>query len=140
MPDPVNKKLYQRVKNEAKLKFTRYPSIYASSWIVREYKKRGGAYQGTVDTKSGLNIWYREEWVQVQPYLSRGAKIACGSSNKDGKACRPLLRVSSKTPITISELLKIHSKTKLLKLASSKENDMKGRVDWKAGTFSKHRR
>lgn len=139
MPEPVNNKLYQRVKNEAKLKFTRYPSIYASSWIVREYKKRGGAYQGAVNTKSGLSLWYQENWVQVQPYLSRGAKIKCGSSNKDGKACRPLRRISSKTPITIPELLKIHTKKKLLKLASSKEKDMKGRVNWKAATFTKNR-
>lgn len=139
MPEPVNKKLYDRVKDDAKKKFERYPSIYASSWIVREYKKRGGSYKGAADTKSGLNLWYREQWVQVQPYLSRGAKIQCGSDNKDGKACRPLRRRSSKTPITIGELLKIHSAEKLLRLAAKKEKDMNGRVNWKAGRFTQSR-
>lgn len=42
----VNKKLYARVKAEAKRKFAVYPSIYANAWLVREYKKRGGTYRG----------------------------------------------------------------------------------------------
>lgn len=42
---PTNQELYKRVKAEAKRKFDRYPSAYASSWIVREYKKRGGGYK-----------------------------------------------------------------------------------------------
>lgn len=42
---PTNPELYSRVKAEAKKKFDRYPSAYASSWIVREYKSRGGGYK-----------------------------------------------------------------------------------------------
>jgi len=41
---PTNKKLYNRVKAEAKRKFDTWPSAYASAWLVREYKKRGGRY------------------------------------------------------------------------------------------------
>lgn len=42
---PNNKELYSRVKSEAKSKFGGdYPSAYASAWIVRTYKKRGGGY------------------------------------------------------------------------------------------------
>jgi len=41
---PNNKSLYNRVKGEAKSKFKAFPSAYASAWIVREYKKRGGTY------------------------------------------------------------------------------------------------
>jgi len=41
---PTNQKLYKSVKDAAKRKFDDYPSAYASSWIVREYKKRGGKY------------------------------------------------------------------------------------------------
>lgn len=41
---PTNQELYKRVKAEAKRKFDRYPSAYSSSWIVREYRKRGGKY------------------------------------------------------------------------------------------------
>ena len=43
-PVPKNKALYSRVKSEAKKKFDTFPSAYASAWIVREYKKRGGTY------------------------------------------------------------------------------------------------
>lgn len=42
---PTNQELYKRVKQEAKKKFDRFPSAYASSWIVKEYKKRGGKYK-----------------------------------------------------------------------------------------------
>ena len=43
-PKPNNSQLYNRVKGEAKKKFKAFPSAYASAWIVREYKKRGGTY------------------------------------------------------------------------------------------------
>lgn len=42
---PTDTKLYNRVKADAKKKFDKYPSAYASMWIVREYKKRGGKYR-----------------------------------------------------------------------------------------------
>lgn len=43
---PTDQKLYSRVKAEAKKKFgDDWPSAYASSWIVRTYKARGGKYQ-----------------------------------------------------------------------------------------------
>jgi hypothetical protein len=42
---PTDKALYARVKAEAKRKFKVYPSVYANSWLVREYKKRGGKYR-----------------------------------------------------------------------------------------------
>jgi hypothetical protein len=41
---PKNKALYSRVKAEAKRKFDVWPSAYASAWLTREYKKRGGTY------------------------------------------------------------------------------------------------
>jgi hypothetical protein len=41
---PTNQELYKRIKAEAKQKFDRYPSAYVSSWIVKEYKSRGGKY------------------------------------------------------------------------------------------------
>ncbi len=42
---PTNKSLYARVKAEAKRKFAVFPSAYASGWLVREYKRRGGKYK-----------------------------------------------------------------------------------------------
>ena len=44
-PVPTNKKLYARVKAEAKRKFKVYPSAYANGWLVRTYKARGGKYR-----------------------------------------------------------------------------------------------
>ena len=44
-PTPTNPKLWSRAKAEAKKKFKVYPSAYANSWLVREYKKRGGGYR-----------------------------------------------------------------------------------------------
>jgi hypothetical protein len=43
---PTDQKLYSQVKSEAKSKFgDDYPSAYASAWIVKTYKSRGGKYR-----------------------------------------------------------------------------------------------
>ena len=82
-PKPTNTRLYNSVKADARKKFERYPSLYASSWIVREYKKRGGKYSGKKPSKdTGTSKWYMEQWVQVESYLKDGKKVQCGSSEK----------------------------------------------------------
>ncbi len=138
----VDRVLYEKVLKEARKKFKRFPSIYASSWIVSQYKKRGGTYEGKkpVKNRSGLSRWYKEQWIQVIPFLKSGKKIICGANNKDGKACRPLIRKTKGTPITLLELKKIHSVAKLVGLAKKKEKDMKGRVSWKKGTFRRSKK
>jgi hypothetical protein len=42
---PANPKLYARVVQAAKDKFDVYPSAVANSWVVQEYKRRGGTYK-----------------------------------------------------------------------------------------------
>lgn len=42
---PNKPDLYNKVKAEAKSKFKVWPSAYASSWLVKEYKSRGGGYK-----------------------------------------------------------------------------------------------
>ena len=42
---PTNKTLYSKVKSEAKKKFKVWPSAYASGWLVKEYKRRGGKFK-----------------------------------------------------------------------------------------------
>jgi len=133
MDNAKDPKLYSAVKRDAKKKFERFPSIYASAWITREYKKRGGQFNENTK-KPGLRRWFRESWIQVEPYVKSGKKVNCGNG-KNGKACRPLVRVSSATPITLPELLEIHSKKKLLSLARKKQKNMSGRVRWRKGTF-----
>jgi len=51
---PSNPKLYARVVQAAKDKFDVYPSAVANSWVVQEYKRRGGTYKSQSTTK---NIW-----------------------------------------------------------------------------------
>jgi hypothetical protein len=51
---PSNPKLYARVVQAAKDKFDVYPSAVANSWVVQEYKRRGGTYKSdsVQETKS----------------------------------------------------------------------------------------
>jgi hypothetical protein len=53
---PANPKLYARVVQAAKDKFDVYPSAVANSWVVQEYKRRGGTYKfdSVEETKS---VW-----------------------------------------------------------------------------------
>jgi hypothetical protein len=136
-PKHRNQTLYNQVKRDATKKFKSPSSVYRSAWIGQEYKKRGGTYDGKKPKKSesGLGKWFTEEWVQVEGYLKNRSKIQCGSSNKTGKACRPLKRINTKTPLTIPELLKLHDKDTLLKIARQKQRDMAGRLSWKLGKF-----
>lgn len=50
-PKPTNTKLYAKVKAEAKKKYKVWPSAYASSWLTKEYKRRGGTYSGTTKNR-----------------------------------------------------------------------------------------
>jgi hypothetical protein len=43
--EPSNARLYTRIIQEAKDKFDVYPSAVANSWVVQEYKRRGGTYR-----------------------------------------------------------------------------------------------
>ena len=96
--EPAKPALYSRVKSEAKRKFNIFPSAYASAWIVKEYKKRGGTYKGKKSGKTGVARWMKEKWTTQDGQ-------ACGSAKFKGvKKCRPTVRVSSKTPVTWKEL------------------------------------
>lgn len=105
MPEPVDLKLYKLVKRLADKKFESKSGVYKSSWIVREYLKRGGKYHGKRSKKKGLLRWYSEKWVD----LNRKNK-SCGrpSAKSKGKypLCRPTKRVTKETPRTVNELSK----------------------------------
>ena len=53
---PANPKLYARVVQAAKDKFDVYPSAVANSWVVQEYKRRGGTYKSDSQPTS-KSIW-----------------------------------------------------------------------------------
>jgi hypothetical protein len=52
---PANPRLYARVVQAAKDKFDVYPSAVANSWVVQEYKRRGGTYKS--DTVAKGTVW-----------------------------------------------------------------------------------
>jgi hypothetical protein len=109
MPEPINKKLYEKVKKLANKKFSSKTGIYKSSWIVKKYKELGGKYKGKSSSKSGLKRWYAEKWVDLNRKSKNGKYASCGRrSSKTGKypVCRPSKRITSKTPRTFKEISK----------------------------------
>jgi hypothetical protein len=134
MENILNPKIYQQAKKDADEKYKRH-SAYKSMFISKRYKELGGKYKTSKKTSGGTDRWNKEQWIQVIPYLTKGEKIACGSANKKNKVCRPFKRVDKNTPVTLPELMKMHSKEDLLKLARKKNNNMNGRVFWKTLKF-----
>ena len=125
-PRPTNPRLYARVKSIAKKKFDVWPSAYASGWLVREYKRRGGKYFGAKSKTSGLARWFAEKWINV---CKLPKKVACGrpkASVRDWKRkypyCRPSRRISRSTPTVASELTKQQIRSRCKK---KKENPRK---------------
>ncbi len=91
---PADPELYDKVKKEIIAKNPVH-SAYRSGAIVKEYKKRGGTYTGTKPKKSGLTRWFEEDWKN---------QSGTYGYQKKGDIYRPTVRVTSKTPITMSEL------------------------------------
>lgn len=112
MSEPINRKLYEMVKREASKKFSSKSGVYRSSWIVREYKKRGGKFRGSKPKMSGLKRWYKERWVdlnrpkrgKVRGYSACGRRSSKMKSGEKYPLCRPSKRVNSRTPKTYKEL------------------------------------
>ncbi len=105
---PTNKALYNRVKAEAKRKFKVWPSAYASGWLVKEYKRRGGKYSGKKSKSPALTRWFQEKWINV---CKLPKKVPCGRPKttlknwkKSYPYCRPSKRVSRKSPRAAREL------------------------------------
>ena len=123
---PVDKKLYEKVKRDAKKKFDVWPSAYASGWLVREYKRRGGKYRGKKPSASkGLARWFEEEWIDVC-HLPK--KVSCGrktaKSPRKYPYCRPYKRVNKSTPKTAREL----TKKEITRRCSAKRKSPKKKV------------
>lgn len=110
----MDAKLYGQVKAEAKAKFQVYPSIYANSWLSREYKRRGGAYACSSEPqRGGLERWYAEKWVDLSRPLAGGGWAACGRPKADGTdwrraypKCRPLAEAEKMTPAEIESAVR----------------------------------
>ena len=141
--------VYKKAIKMANKEYGEKSSIYRSSRIVSLYKKMGGKISSKKgkrsvkkSSKQGLTRWFKEQWIQVVPYLEKGKVVECGGENmkwkrSSGKACRPLYRITDETPITIEELLKLHDKKDIIKMAKKKERSPSKRVLWKGLVISK---
>ena len=131
MPEPTNPQVYARIKSQVKRDaISRWPSAYLSSIVVQKYKaamkKRGETpYKSSSGTKkkSSLKRWHNEKWVNIV------SRRPCGSvRSKDYyPTCRPSIRISSKTPVTIKEL----SKKQKDKMITQKQKAKKQTVHYK---------
>lgn len=128
-----NSEAYKQALAEANKIYGTKSNIFRSSYIVKKYKQFGGKFD---DNKSGnLDRWFQEQWVLVVPYLEKNKVVLCGSSS-GGEACRPLLRINKQTPLTIGELLNMHAKKDILKIAYLKQSKPNIYIDWKSLTYT----
>ena len=140
MSRPVDSKLYQYIKSLADKKFKSKTGIYKSSWIVKEYKRLGGEYEGNKPKKTGLKRWYKEKWIDLnRPIKDKNGKIIgyeeCGrKSQTKGKypLCRPSIKVNSKTPRTYKEISK-----KSIQKAKLQKSKVKSKGNIKFGGIGK---
>lgn len=103
---PLDPALYADVVDEAKGRFAVWPSAYASGWVVRTYKQRGGRYSGERDPAQGIAKWFREDWVDLsRPIHDEDGNVVgyepCGREHADQHAypkCRPLAEALRMTP------------------------------------------
>ena len=116
---PKDTKLYENIKNKIYKQITKH-SAYRSGILVKEYKKAylkkytsNDAYYGKKTNKQGLARWFKEEW--------KNQRGEVGYKNTSD-IYRPTIRVTKKTPTTISEL----SKKQITVARKEKKN--KGRV------------
>lgn len=104
-PRPTNPTLYAEARDAVKARVRRWPSIYASSQVVQEYKRRGGTYsQSCGQKRGGLTKWFREKWVNVcyadlPPCGRQGAASSEAEYRRAFPKCRPLKVAQSMTAV-----------------------------------------
>ena len=118
-PIPKDLKLYDKIKEKMRKKYASWDA-YKSGRLVQTYKKAyekkygsSSAYIGKRPKKVGLARWYAEDW------KSNTGKYKYTSKRS---VYRPSKRITSKTPVTFSEL----SKKRLER--AKREKAKKGRV------------
>jgi hypothetical protein len=129
-------KLYEKAKQIVNKQYGSKTTAYRSMAIVKKYKELGGKYKTKKNDNEGVSRWLNEKWIKVRQYLENGSRVKCGSANRRAHACRPSIRVSDKTPITIQEVVHKHGHKKVLELALKKKNSDAYRVNWKMGKFT----
>ena len=103
-----------------------WPSAYASGQLVTEYKRMGGKYKTRKKSggKEGLDRWFNEKWINVcdLPKIKKCGRPS--SSNlkswvKNYPYCRPMIKVTKKTPKLSSDLTTNQIRSRCKKKKSS---------------------
>lgn len=118
-----NSKEYKRAKQEADEVYEKH-SAYKSMFITKRYMELTN--KKLPSTSSSTRRWLDEKWISVGDYLD-GKIVACGSSAVNS-GCRPLIRITKDTPITIEEVIKKHGKRKIRTLSNKKIEGY--RISW----------
>lgn len=72
---PNNPQLWERAKQEARKKFSVYPSAYANAWAAKWYKERNGTWSKSTAIKKDLREWFGEKWVNLAKPIRENGKI-----------------------------------------------------------------
>lgn len=109
MSKPINKKLYEEVKNKAD-EIYKKPSAYKSMYIQKEYKRLGGEYKTIPGKEKTLLRWELEKWADV--------------GNKQYPVYRPTVRINKSTPLLPSEINKknLQEQIKLKQILKGEKN------------------
>ena len=77
--------------------YAKYPkhSAYRSGLLVKEYKRRGGTYEGKEKQTEGLNRWFLEKWSNQRGEVGYKYK---------NDVYRPTVKATKDTPTTFAEL------------------------------------
>ena len=97
MPIPIDTDLYNKVKEIADNVYKK-PSAYKSMYIQKLYQKYGGEYEND-DSERKLSRWMDEEWRDI--------------GNKEYPVFRPTKKISSSTPLLVSEIDKKNLKKQI---------------------------
>jgi hypothetical protein len=101
---PTDKHLYEKVKKNVYTKFKRH-SAYRSGYLVKEYKKQfalkyaktKNPYLENKKTRSNLDRWFREKWMNQRNEIGYKFK---------SDIYRPTKKISKKTPLTLNKITK----------------------------------
>jgi len=108
----VDKDLYANIKRQIqqdlKKKGSRW-GVYASSLLVKIYKKMGGRYTTKqIGPLKGIERWYKEVWINICQSKPPQKIVKCGrksnQSSTNYPVCRPYKRVTSQTPTTYQQM------------------------------------
>jgi hypothetical protein len=110
MAEPVDKELYERIKQMANKVFKSPTGIYRSAWISKMYVRAGGEYTSK-KKNSEFDKWISEVWIDLNNPIKQGNKIIgynkCGSKNTQNDLyplCRPSVRIDEDTPMIYQDI------------------------------------